>query len=65
MFDHDVDPLSVRDLAHFFRDFLTVVIDHVIGSQGAGLDHFLLVARGRNDSGPKQLRHLDGSDSHS
>ncbi len=62
MLDHDVYAFFVGNLSDFFRNFLFVVIDAVIGAERPRLFQFLLIAGGRDHAAMKHFRDLNRSD---
>ena len=63
VFENEIDALLACNIANFFRDFLLVVIDDVIGTELAGFRHFVIIAGRRNDLAIEEFRDLDSSDS--
>src|SRR5438552_10254804 len=64
MLQHDVNTFFSNG-ANFFRNFLLVVIDDVIGAEFVGYVNLAIVASGGNHSTVEKLRKLNSCDSNS
>src|ERR1700759_2900143 len=64
MFEHDVDAFLVCDLADFFRNFLLVMINHVIGAELSRLRTFLIIAGSSDHLAIEKFRNLNSRNAH-
>jgi hypothetical protein len=62
--EDDVDPALIGDTADFVVDFLSFVIDEMVGAELFCLLQLFIAASSGNDARPEKLGNLDGSAAH-